>query len=186
MADEPRIPPIPSEEWDAKAPALNAEGPLGVGRLGDNNIFATLARHPDLVRVWGPFGSYLLGGTLPARDRELAILRTGFNCGSAYEWGQHVRIGLAVGLTREEIDRIPDGPSAEGWTDGDAMLLRACDELHTDNVISDATWEALESAYSTEQMIELPMLIGHYHMVAFTLRSLGVQLDQGLEDLPAG
>jgi hypothetical protein len=26
-------------------------------------------------------------------------------------------------------------------------------------------------------MIELPMLIGHYHLMAFTLNSLGVQLE---------
>ena len=26
-------------------------------------------------------------------------------------------------------------------------------------------------------MIELPMLVGHYHLVAFTLNSLGVQVE---------
>ena len=27
-------------------------------------------------------------------------------------------------------------------------------------------------------MIELPMLVGHYHMVAFALNSLGVQVEE--------
>ena len=29
------------------------------------------------------------------------------------------------------------------------------------------------------------MVVGQYHMVAFTLNSLGVEQDEGLEDLPA-
>lgn len=156
-----------------------------MGALGDNNIFSTFARHPELMRAWGPFGGYLLGaGTLPARDRELAILRTGFNCGSDYEWGQHVRISLAMGIARETIDRIADGPDASGWSDGERALLSACDELHAESRISEPTWSALGEHYEEKQMIELPFLIGHYHLVAFALNSFGVELDDGLEGLP--
>jgi hypothetical protein len=35
-------------------------------------------------------------------------------------------------------------------------------------------------------MIEIAMLVGHYHMVAFALNSLEVELDEGLEGLPDG
>ena len=42
------------------------------------NIFATLVRHPGLFRQWLPFGGKLLAGKLPARERELMILRTGW------------------------------------------------------------------------------------------------------------
>jgi alkylhydroperoxidase family enzyme len=185
MSDQPRIPPLPREEWGELEPLLSAPGPNGEGTLGENNIFPTFARHPDLMKAWAPFGGFLLGaGTLPPRDRELAILRTGFNCGSDYEWGQHVRISEAIGLSREEIARVAQGPAAEGWSDGERTLLRACDELHADSRISDDTWEELTRIYEEKQLIELCFLIGHYHLVAFTLNSLGVQLDEGLEPLP--
>src|SRR5207245_2181605 len=82
-----------------------------------------------LVRRWLPFGTMMLTGELPARDRELLILRTAWNCRSAYEWGQHVRIGLAAGVTQDEIDRVPPGPGAPGWSPLDAALLGAADEL---------------------------------------------------------
>ena len=42
----------------------------------------------------------------------------------------------------------------------------------------------LAARYDERQLIELPMLVGHYHLVAFTLNSLGVQLEPGLEGLP--
>jgi alkylhydroperoxidase family enzyme len=183
----PRIPPLPEDEWgDEVRPILEAEPNTLTGRLGDNNIFATLARHPGLFKAWLPFGGFLLGGgVLPARERELLILRTGFNCGSPYEWGQHVRISEeGLGMPREEVLRVAEGPDAEGWSEADAALLRAADELHADAKIGDATWAALARTYDERGLIEIAMLVGHYHLVAFALNSLGVELDEGLEGLP--
>jgi alkylhydroperoxidase family enzyme len=141
------------------------------------NIFRTLVRHPGLFRRWLPFGGKLLVGKLPARDRELMILRTGWNCHADYEWAQHVVIARRAGIGDDEIARIKDGPDAPGWEPWDATLLRAADELHGDSVLSDATWAALAANYDERQMIEVPMLIGHYHMVAYALNSLGVQVE---------
>ena len=138
---EPRIPPLSPDDADEQARELLAQA--GGPTAGATNIFATFVRHPGLFRKWMPFGGKLLAGKLPARDRELLILRTGWNCRSDYEFAQHVRIGRAAGLTDEEIDRVTQGPEAEGWSDHDALLVRAADELHTDACLSDATWAAL-------------------------------------------
>ena len=119
-----------------------------ISPLGSHNIFRTLARHPDLFRRWLPFGRYLLaGGTLPARDRELLILRTAVRCGSSYEWGQHVRIALATGIEREAIDRVVAGPHRRRVDGPRGGALSAVDELHERSTISDATWEALAREY---------------------------------------
>jgi len=181
-----RIDPLPENEWsDDVAPILGATPPGTEGNLGQLNIFATLARNPELFKAWMPFGGYLLtAGTLSGRERELLILRTALNCASPYEWGQHVRISEAGGIDRETIDRVVDGPGADGWLDSEAALLRAADELHNDAKIGDDTWAELAKSYDEKQLIEIPMLVGQYHMVAFTLNSLGVEQDPGLEDLP--
>ena len=123
------------------APVDPADAPPELGPLGSLNIFRTFARHPELFRSWLPFGAYLLsGGSLPPVDRELLILRTAARCGSSYEWGQHVRIALEVGVDRTAIDRVPEGPDADGWTPHEAALLRAVDELHESSTLSDETW----------------------------------------------
>ena len=54
---------------------------------------------------------------------------------------------------------------------------------HDDHCIGDATWTALAARYDTEQLIEIPMLAGHYAMLAGVLNSLGVQPES--DDLPA-
>ncbi len=141
------------------------------------NIFTTLVRHPGLFRRWMPFGGKLLAGKLPDRDRELLILRTGWNCQADYEWAQHVVIARRAGIDDGEIARVKEGPDAAGWEPFDATLLRAADELHGRSTLSDATWAALSERYDERQLIEVPMVVGHYHLVAYTLNSLGVQVE---------
>jgi 4-carboxymuconolactone decarboxylase len=178
----PRIPPVPPEERTGQTRELLDAATVGAAT--DANIFATLVRAPGLFRRWLPFGGKLLNGKLPARDRELLILRTGWNCGAEYEWAQHARLALSCGLSPAEIERVVLGPDAEGWGELESTLLRAADELHSDSIISDATWAALSERYDTQQLIEVPMLVGHYHLVAMTLNTLGVELDEGLTGFP--
>ena len=181
MADRPstpRIAPIPPDEQDDQVKELL--GAAAAPGATASNIFATLVRHPGLFRRWLPFGGKMLAGKLPSRDRELLILRTAWRCQSEYEWGQHVVIARAAGVTSDEIARVRHGAGAAGWSDFDAVLLQAADELHDDACIGDATWKALAARYDEKQLVELPMLVGQYHLVGFTLNSLGVQLEPGV------
>lgn len=173
----PRIPPLPPEERDPRVEELLA--PLRRPGGGDLNIFATLAHHPKLLKRWSAFGGTLLyGGTLDARDRELLILRTAHNCDAHYEWHQHVAIAKAAGVTDDEIERVPAGLDSDQWTAADRALLAAADELHDSAKISDPTWEQLASRYDAQQLIEICMVVGQYHLVAFTLNSLGVEVEE--------
>ncbi len=182
MPGPSRIPPLPPQERDDEARELLAGVQIADAPDAPTaNIFSTLVRHPGLFRRWLPFGGKLLAGKLPARERELLILRTGWLCQAEYEWAQHVVIGRAVGLSDEDIDRIREGPDAAGWDPFEATLLRAADELHASARIDDTTWEALAARYDEPQLIEVPMLVGHYHMVAFTLNTLGVPLEEGVD-----
>jgi alkylhydroperoxidase family enzyme len=182
----PRIPPTTAADRDERTEELLAammRRPDGT----DMNIFATLAHHPKLLKRWAAFGGTLLfGGTLPARDRELLILRTAWLCEAEYEWGQHVGIAKSCGVTDEEIERVyKEGPGSEMWSETDRALLTAVDELHGTSRISDATWQVLSTAYDQQQLIEICMVIGQYHMVAFTLNSLGVETEPGADEFPA-
>jgi len=149
------------------------------------NIFSTLARHPALLRRWLVFGNHVLGkSTLPARERELAILRTGWLCRAEYEWGHHVAIGKEAGVSVDEIKRVTRGASDPEWRPSETALLRAVDELHTDSFISDATWKTLAQRYNEQQLMDLIFTVGQYKLVCMALNSLGVQLEDGYERLP--
>ena len=176
----PRIAPLKPEDRDEQTQELltslrfDPDGP-------DLDIFATLAHHPKLLKRWSAFGGTLLfRGQLPHRDREILILRTAWNTKAEYEWGQHVAIGLGTGLTRDEIEGLTrSGPYV------DDVLVQAADELHAGNVIGDTTWKALTDRYTPAQLIEVCMVVGQYHLVAFTLNSLGVEREEGVEGFPS-
>src|SRR5271165_2549045 len=106
----PRIPPLgDGERNDDVRQLLAALRPDPNGP--ELNIFPTFARHPELFKAWLGFGGFLLlNGDLPSRDRELLTLRTAFNCGSDYEWGQHLPIAATAGVTKAEIALIEAGP----------------------------------------------------------------------------
>jgi alkylhydroperoxidase family enzyme len=177
----PRLAPLPESAWSDDARALLERlRPGGQGPV--LHIFATLARHPDLLKRWLVFGTHVLvQSTLPAREREILILRTGWRCRSEYEWAQHRVIGRAAGLTDAEIERIAEGPGAAGWSDLDASLLRAADELHDDQCLTDATWRALGEHYDERQLLDLIFSVGQYTLVSMLLNSVRVPLDPGLE-----
>ena len=179
---QPRIPPLQESEWDAETSEILEK----LRRDGHvYNIFATLARHPDLFRKWLVFGNHVLfKSSLPPREREIVILRMGWLCRAEYEWGHHVDIGKKAGLTSEEVHRIAAGPDAPAWSPFDATLLRAVDELHNDSFLSDATWKSLAAHYTTQQLLDLIFAAGQYKLVSMALNSLGVQLEEGYERFP--
>jgi alkylhydroperoxidase family enzyme len=146
----------------------------------DLNIFKVLMNHPALVRRWTVFAGHVLHKqTLPARARELLILRIGWLNQAEYEWAQHAEIAKRAGISEEEIERVKLGPKGR-WEPQDAMLLQAVDDLYENSMVSDAVWAALSATYSTQQMIDLVFTVGEYNLVSWALNSFGVPLDDYL------
>ena len=85
-----------------------------------------------------------------------------------------------MGISDQEIARVKSGPDAEGWTELEAAVLRAVDELHSDACVTDDTWVVLAAQLDERQLIEVPILVGQYHIVSFTLNTLGIQREPGL------
>jgi alkylhydroperoxidase family enzyme len=169
-ARKPRIAPID-------------EDPEGLLPL---NIFRTMAKHRQLSDRFNRFGGYLLlKGLLPARERELVILRVGWRCGSVYEFGQHTVMSKPAGVTEDEIVRIAT-ETIEGWADGDRDLVVFADELCATNTVSEPTWERLAARWSEEELMELLVVAGFYRLVSGFLNAIGVELDPDVPGWPEG
>ncbi|HEY2677842.1 MAG TPA: HAD-IA family hydrolase [Steroidobacteraceae bacterium] len=155
----PRVAPVGKDERTPAQEAMLAIRP-------DYNIYKTLAHDPELYQRWSGLGQYLLNGsTLPARDREIIILRMGWLCQAPYEWAQHARIAKATAnMSDAEIQRIAQSPDAAGWSDFERTLIHMADELRYETQIDDATWAALRSKYTVEQVIDALYTAGHAKM----------------------
>lgn len=175
---QPRIAPLtddqatPEQRTALAGATIPGRAPL--------NIFRTLARAPEALTSFLSWGSYVLSkkNALPAREREIVVLRTGYNCRAGYEWVQHVEIGKRAGITDDEITALKKGAGAN-WSAADAALIRACDDLHARQFVSNENWAALNAHFTEKQCMDVVFTCGQYTQVSMMLNTFGVQLDEG-------
>lgn len=148
-----------------------------LGELAGSNFFRTLVRHPRIYKRWMSYGHFLANGELPARDRELLVLRAAYRSASDYTWAHHVSLALDSGLTETEIDAVRGAADGGDWSASDATVLRAADELIDSHELSDQTWEALAARYDEHQLIEVPIVVGAYYTMGAALNTFGVELE---------
>lgn len=174
---EKRLTPLPEEQWDERVRGALA-GFLPADRRnprGAGNALATMVRHPDLAEAFVGFNAYLLmRSTLPARLRELAILRVARRRKCGYEWGHHARMAARTGLSESEIEAAGEGKAAGEL---DAAVLAAVDELDDDSIVSDRTWATLGAHLDERQRMDLIFTVGAYCALAMAFNTFGVELE---------
>ena len=88
----PRIPPLSYADADDKTKAVwdamrhRPDDPRP-GPDGDNVVFRTFMHNAELFKAHSPFVQHVKNGTaIPVRHRELAIMRSAWNCGADDQW----------------------------------------------------------------------------------------------------
>ena len=161
--------------------APEPEPPLQRPRIapldGDGlRVSRTLRRHPRLAEARAGQSVFVIRNSpLTPHDRELLILRIGWNCQAVYEWAKHVG---SVGRARDhglEPRDVAVGQGAPGWEPFHVTLLNVADELYRDAMVSDETWAALTAEYDTRETISALLTVSNYRLVSTTLNAFGVQ-----------
>jgi 4-carboxymuconolactone decarboxylase len=186
--EEPvRLPPLEEHEWSpATRERLRGTWLAPEDALPTvSTVRATLARHEKLFEVWDPFGSALFNGELPARDREVLVLRVAWLTRCRPEWAYHAKPAGQAGITAADIEGIIAGPESAALRPSDRLLVGVVDELRETGTLSRTTWDALTARYTGNQLIEVPMVVGHYLMLAFAFNSFGTPAPDDLPSLPA-
>jgi 4-carboxymuconolactone decarboxylase len=166
-----RLVPLPPEQWGDEEYA--AFGKL-LGMPGDKvpragsghaydpvnfDVIGLLVRHPDLARVFLTYNGFLLqSGQLPARLREMLILRVAHVHRSAFEWGQHVKMATAAGVSEDEITQLAQGNS--GFEGADLLVLETADELLANGHADWPTWQRLADTLGERQAMEVIFVVG--------------------------
>jgi alkylhydroperoxidase family enzyme len=188
FSPEPRILPLSSEELGEEAMALATKlrANHGLATAEMPETVATMLRHPDLYNAYVDFvTARTKASVLAPRDLEILILRTARLCSSGYIWGEHVRFGRKAGLGDEEIAWLVEGSAAPGWNDRDRALVRLTEELHEAAQVGDETWAVIAANFTEQQIIELLMMAGAYHEVAYLYNGMRVRLLPGSKGLDA-
>ena len=174
---------MPTNDVGYRVVVPEREPPLAAPRIdpmdGDGlRVGRTLRRHPDIAAQWNASPRYVLDperSRLTPHERELLILRTGWNAQAVYEWAKHVG---TVGRARDhglEPLWIAQGADASGWNANELALIKAANEMYRDSIISDETWSDLSEHYDTHQMMSIAATASRYRKASMTLNAFGVQ-----------
>jgi 4-carboxymuconolactone decarboxylase len=171
----PRIPPPDPDGLDAEQlTQLAKTRPLREGGR-PINLWATLARRPELLRRVNALGGYFpTRSSLGLRQRELAILRVAGTIDATYVEAQHHVIAGDV-LTAAERAAAVDPSVEHTWGEQDAALLAFAGQLATTRTLTDATWDVV--ALDDDAKLELVVLAGFYGMIGGLTNALAIDVD---------
>lgn len=140
------------------------------------------ANSPALQAAFGSptsLGSVLFErAELPAKLRELAVLRASQVYGCRYEWVHHVRIATDAGATNAQIAAIEQGDYREGCFDEtEVLVIQLAGEVAADVRGDPATVEALKLHLSPAALVELVYAIGLWGMLARVIETFQVEIE---------
>ena len=173
----PRLPPLTDAELSPEQDAF-----IDRFRAGGADIAVTRSSlgHLRALKALNILATHVLlspDNTLPAREREILILRQAWLCKSGYEWARHVLIARRAGLTDAEIDALKQPVEAGNWSARDTILIETAEALVGNHHIPDALWARLSAQFDMQQCIDAILAVGFYSMMAMFLNTAGIQID---------
>jgi alkylhydroperoxidase family enzyme len=146
-------------------------------------LYRTFAHNLGMARAMRSWGRYELSRelSLSLRQREIVIDRVCARLACEYEWGVHIAYFAAKAeLTDDQVRSLTAGSANDPcWTDPlERALIEGVDQLVDTATIHEDVWARLSEHLSVAQLLDLTMLAGWYHAIAFTARAAGVPLEE--------
>lgn len=166
----------------ARMPDFAEEDPAGVeARLAHwprMNVTRMIAHAGRVFDAFQTYGIGLLTRTrLDPVLREIAILRVGHLSGSRYEVHHHERLSRQIGMSEALIAAVAEGAEAAGLEPLQRAVIRFTDDVVRHVRASDAAFAPLRAALSSEELVELVLIIGNYMAVARVLETFDVAIE---------
>lgn len=140
------------------------------------NLYAMLLNSPALADGWRQLLTAIRQQCLlPARQRELAILRIAVINRADYEFAQHVPFALNEGVTQAQLDGLKTAEWREHFDALDALVIDYTDAMTRDIRVPQDIFDALRKHFTDREVVELTATVAAYNMVSRFLEAL--QLD---------
>ncbi len=129
------------------------------------------------------------GRKLPAKLRELAILRTGVVGESRFEYSQHLKVARMVGIPEEKLAAIKTWTLSDKFSPAERAVMQVTDEIVGRNLVEDGSFDALKAHLADDQILELFYVIGLWRMHGMIVRALHLEFDgdttERMREVPA-
>jgi alkylhydroperoxidase family enzyme len=155
-----------------------AEPGTSTGTPGD--WWSVMALVPDVLRYFQDGGALYKSPDRKVEPYfvELGILRAGFAVGSKFVFSQHSKGARAAGISAEKVAAIPHWSTTDLFDAKERAVLAYVDQFVLEHGrVQDATFDALKSHFSDEQILELTYIVGLYMMYAVFTKALRLEYD---------
>jgi AhpD family alkylhydroperoxidase len=168
-----RIPPV---EPGSRPELAEMERQILKERGRISTLYRVLLNSAPLVRGWeAMFTAIRNRASLPARLRELAILRIAVLNGAPYEFDAHVPHAQKAGVPDAAIAALKTGTVSGALAPLDRLVIELTDAMTRDIEVPDALFERVREHFDAEQLVELVATIAAYNMVSRFLVALRIE-----------
>ena len=125
------------------------------------NIFATMAHRPEVLKTFLPlYAAVVNQGTVEAKYKELAYLRTAMANGCEYCTRAHIASSKRAGVTAEQVAALPFYQRSPLFDDKEKATILFADRVTRGAAgIREAQLEELRKFYDEGQIVELTLVI---------------------------
>lgn len=149
------------------------------------NLYRMLMHCPPFVEGWLKlFTAIRQKSFLPGALRELAILHVAVLNDDPYEFRAHAPIGLAKGLSQEQIDSLAHWQSAKCYDAAQRAVIGYTEAMTRQIRVPDPVFAAVRAGLNDRKRVELAATVGGYNLVSRFLEPM--QIDHEKSDLRLG
>jgi AhpD family alkylhydroperoxidase len=163
---------------DAGAPELKRLAERIVAERGELlDLYRVLLHSPPIADGWRALMTAVRQQTsLPARLRELVIIRIAHLNGASYEAEQHIPLAERAGASRQQIDALRDSNTwpVQLFDERERAALALTDEMTRRITVRNRAWAPVRELFSDTEIVELVATIASYNMVSRFLEALEI------------
>lgn len=142
------------------------------------NLYQVLANQPAALGAFLEMSRYVRSGSsLDPGLRELAILATARELHQEYEIAHHTEAAARVGVPGAKVQALVAGTSLDPLTPAERGAVEFARQAAHTRSCDDATFQRLQSLFSAEEIVDLVVTTGWYHLCGVILGSLRVELE---------
>jgi 4-carboxymuconolactone decarboxylase len=142
------------------------------------NLYRVLANQPPALAAFLEMSRHVRSGSsLDPGLRELAILATAHELGQRYEVVHHTDAAERAGVASAKVAAVTAGGSLDALAPAERCAVEYARQAAHSRSCDDATFDRVQSLFSTEEIVDLVLTTGWYHLCAVILGSFRVELE---------